>query len=89
MAGVVIWCPFFLLSSRFLHSVADAGHPLGGISDVADGGGRFNLAQKGQGQQPSYIKTKCKLNLSQLGPWPLKGHLSMRALAVGRCEQLG
>jgi hypothetical protein len=76
--------PFFFFSSRFLHAVADAGHPLGGLADVADCGGRFSLAQKGQGQLPSYIKAKCKLNLSQLGPWPLKGQLSMRALAVGR-----
>ena len=31
-----------------------------------------------------YAKTNCKLNPSQLGPWLLKGHLSMRALSVGR-----
>ena len=76
--------PFFYFPPRFLHAVADAGHPLGGLADVADGGGRFSLAQKGQRQLPSYIKAKCKPNLSQLGPWPLKGKRSMRALAVGR-----
>ena len=70
--------------SRFLHAVASAGHPLGGLADAAGYGGRFSLAQKGQGQQPSYMKGKFKLNLSQLGPWPVKGQLSMRALAVGR-----
>ena len=75
---------FLFFSSRFLHAVADAGHLPRGPADVADGGGRFSLAQKGQGQLPSYIKAKCKLNLSQLGPWPLKGQLSMRAMAVGR-----
>ena len=73
-----------LLFSRFLHAVAGAGHPLGGFPDVADDGGRFSLARKGQGQQPSYIKTKYKPGLSKLGPWPLKGHLSMRALAACR-----
>ena len=69
--------------------MACAGHPLGGLADVADDGGWFSLAQKCQGQQPSYIKTKYKPNLSQLGPWPLKGHLYMRTLAAGRWEQLG
>ena len=69
--------------------MAGSGHPLGGLADVADGNGWFSLAHKGKGQHPSYIKTQYKPNLSQLGPWPLKGHLSMRALAVGRCEQLG
>ena len=81
--GSRIW-DFFISPPRLLYAVAGAGHPLGGPADVAGGGGRFSLAQKGQGQQPGYIKTKCKLNLSQLGPWPLKGQLSMRALAVGR-----
>ena len=89
MAGVVIWCPFFIFFSRFLHALAGSGHPLGGLADVTDGNGWFSLAHKGKGQHPSYIKTQYKPNLSQLGPWPLKGHLSMRALAVGRCEQLG
>ena len=70
MAGVVNW--YQKTISRFLHAVAGAGHPLGGIADVADDEGRFSLAQKGQGQQPSYIKAKYKRNLSQLGPWPLK-----------------
>ena len=76
--------PFFISPPRFLHAVAGAGHPLRGLADVAGDGGRFTLAQKGQGQQPSYIKAIYKLNLSQLGPWPLKEQLSMRALAVGR-----
>ena len=84
MAGVVIWCPFFNFFSRFLHALAGSGHPFGGLADVADGNGWFSLAHKGKGQHPSYIKTQYKPNLSQLGPWPLKGHLSMRALAVGR-----
>jgi len=47
----------FCSSSRFLHAVAGAGHPPGGIADVADDGGRFSLAQKGRGQQPSYVKS--------------------------------
>ena len=29
MAGVVIWGPFFINFSRFLHAVAGAVHPLG------------------------------------------------------------
>ena len=69
--------------------MAGSGHPLGGLADIADGNGRFSLSHKGQGKHPSYIKTQYMPNLSQLGPWPLKGHHSMRALAVGRCEQLG
>ena len=84
---------FSRVFSRFLHhdDVAGAGHPLGGLADVADDGGRFSFAQECQGQQPSYINTKYKRNLSQLGPWPLKGHLSMRmrALAIGRWGQFG
>ena len=28
MAGVVIWGPFFIIFSRFLHAVAGAVHPL-------------------------------------------------------------
>ena len=88
MAGVVIWCPS-LFFSRFLHALAGPGHPLRRLADVGDDSGWFSLVHKGQGQQPSYLKTQYKPNLSQLGPWPLKGHLSMRALAVGRCEQLG
>ena len=79
----------FLFFSRFLHAVAGAGHPLGGLADVADDSWWFSFGRKVQGQHLSYIKTQYKPNLSQLGPWPLKGHLSMRALAVGRCEQLG
>ena len=88
MAGVVIWCHFFILF-RFLHALAGPGHPLRRLADVGDDSGRFSLVHKGQGQHPSYLKTQYKPNLIQLGPWPLKGHLSMRALAVGRCEQLG
>ena len=69
--------------------MAGPGHPPQRLADVGDDSGWFSLVHKGQGQQPSYLKTQYKPNLSQLGPWPLKGHLSMRALAVGRCEQLG
>ena len=50
----------FLYFSRFIHAAAGAGHPLGDLADVADDEGRFSLAQKGQGKQPSYIKTKYK-----------------------------
>ena len=69
--------------------MAGSGHPLGGLADVAGSNGRFSLARKGKGKRPSYIKTQNKPNLSQLGPWPLKGHLSMRALAVGRWGEFG
>ena len=69
--------------------MAGSSHPLGGLADVADGNGWVSLAHKEQGQQQSYIKTQHKPTLSQLGPCPLKGQLSMRALAVGRCGQLG
>ena len=48
--------PFFVFFFRLLHAVAGAGHPLGGIADIADDDQRFSLAQKGQGQQPSYVK---------------------------------
>jgi hypothetical protein len=65
MAGVVIWCPFFLFFSRFLHALAGSGHPLGGLADVADGNGWFSLAHKGKGQHPSYIKTQYKPKLSE------------------------
>ena len=59
--------PFFFL--RFLHVVAGAGHALGGLAGVADDERRFSLAHRGQGHQPSYIKTKYKPNLSELRPW--------------------
>ena len=32
MAGVVIWCPFFIISPRFLDAVAGAVHPLGDLA---------------------------------------------------------
>ena len=86
MAGVMNWGPFVIFS-RFLHAAAGSGHLLGGLANVADDNRWFSLAHKGQVQQPSYIKTQYKPNLSQLRPCPLKGHLSMHTLAVGRCEQ--
>ena len=86
---LVLFFYFFQGSSMAVHAVAGSGHPLGGLADVADDCGWFSLAKKCRGQQPSYTKTQYKPDLSQLGPWPLKGHLSMRALAAGKWGQLG